>query len=230
MKLQSNNGNVVGNYFYHKVSQEIKVSGTIEKDSTMTLNEFDKSGNLTGVFKGKRINADKIEGIWEKPDKSKNYSFVLINSGTSYNSHLDDAVDQKQQKQKNAETKNLQIEEKELRNNWYEFLSINTNRYSVDNLGGIYNLEIEVDNKSKYKIDLIEVDIMYNTINGYLFKSETLYLKDIQPNSLLTFNAPSSNRGSSVSVLTNQVVSKDLKLCYSPGNWANNSSDPYLCE
>ena len=45
IKLNSENGKINGTYFYDKVGTDIEIKGTILKDSSLTLNEFDKKGN-----------------------------------------------------------------------------------------------------------------------------------------------------------------------------------------
>lgn len=86
IKLNSDNGKINGTYFYDKTGTNIKVIGTILKDSTITLNEFDQEGNLTGLWKGKLINKNKISGVWSKPNGNLTKDFILILTSDNYES------------------------------------------------------------------------------------------------------------------------------------------------
>lgn len=83
-KLQSNGGDLTGNYFYNKIGTDIKVNGTITNDSVFTLNEFDDKGNQVGLWKGKLINKNKISGKWSKPDGSSAADFQLLSTSDNY--------------------------------------------------------------------------------------------------------------------------------------------------
>jgi hypothetical protein len=83
MQLVRDGERLTGTYFYPRVGKNIKLSGTVDKDNNVTLNETDESGKQTGVFKGKwQTSADspdpsvyEIEGKWSKPDGSKQTEF-----------------------------------------------------------------------------------------------------------------------------------------------------------
>lgn len=95
MKITSNNGTVTGNYFYDKVGKDIELKGSISIDSVVTLNEFDKKGNQTGLWKGKLINLNKIEGDWSKPSGSSSQKFSLLKTSETYKSVKRDIYDSK---------------------------------------------------------------------------------------------------------------------------------------
>jgi hypothetical protein len=86
IKLNSESGKINGTYFYDKVGTDIEIKGTILKDSTLTLNEFDQKGNQTGLWKGKLINKNKISGIWSKPNGDSAKDFNLILTSDNYQS------------------------------------------------------------------------------------------------------------------------------------------------
>src|SRR5678816_3784608 len=52
MKLVRTGDQLAGSYFYQKVGTRIDLRGNVDKDGNLTLEEFDKSGKQTGVFKG----------------------------------------------------------------------------------------------------------------------------------------------------------------------------------
>jgi hypothetical protein len=86
IKLNSENGKINGTYFYDKVGSDIDIKGTISKDSTLTLNEFDQKGNQTGLWNGKLINENKISGTWSKPNGDSAKDFTLILTSDNYES------------------------------------------------------------------------------------------------------------------------------------------------
>ena len=85
MQLVRDGENLSGSYFYPKVGKNISLSGTVDKDNNVTLNEADETGKQTGMFKGKWQTASdspdpsiyEIEGKWSKPDGSKPTEFIV---------------------------------------------------------------------------------------------------------------------------------------------------------
>ncbi|HEY8186450.1 MAG TPA: DUF3298 and DUF4163 domain-containing protein [Pyrinomonadaceae bacterium] len=81
MKLVREGQNLTGSYFYQKVGKKIDVRGAIDKDSNVTLEEFDANGKQTGVFKGvwkqDGNGAIEIAGNWTKPGGEKKSAFSL---------------------------------------------------------------------------------------------------------------------------------------------------------
>lgn len=53
---------------------EMQISGTMT-DNSILLNEFDKKGNITGIYTGV-ISDSTIVGNWSKPDGSRKISFI----------------------------------------------------------------------------------------------------------------------------------------------------------
>ena len=85
MTLVRDGERVTGTYFYPKVSKNIELNGTIDKDGQVDLREKDESGKATGVFKGKwkaaiepnELSMAKIAGKWSRPDGTKETTFEL---------------------------------------------------------------------------------------------------------------------------------------------------------
>ena len=83
MQLLRDGERLTGTYFYPRIGKNISLTGTVDKDNNVTLNEADDSGKQTGVFKGKWQTAVdspdpsiyEIEGKWSKPDGSKQTEF-----------------------------------------------------------------------------------------------------------------------------------------------------------
>ena len=86
MTLTRDGDRLTGTYFYPKVSKNINLGGTIDKDGNVELRESDESGKDTGVFKGKWKPAtdspdpslNEIEGKWSKLDGSKETAFQVV--------------------------------------------------------------------------------------------------------------------------------------------------------
>src|SRR5258705_12080407 len=71
MKLVRSGDQLTGNYYYQKVGTKIELKGSVDKDGTLLLEEFDPSHKQTGVFKGLWMtNAEDglitIAGNWSK--------------------------------------------------------------------------------------------------------------------------------------------------------------------
>jgi hypothetical protein len=81
MKLAHEGEKLTGSYFYQKVGTKIDVRGTVDKDSNVTLEEFDAAGKQTGVFKGQWKQGEdgsiEISGNWTKPNSDKKTAFSL---------------------------------------------------------------------------------------------------------------------------------------------------------
>jgi len=76
MKLLRTGDQLAGSYFYQKVGTRIDVRGNLDKDGSLTLEEFDPSGKQTGVFKGIwQVDAQDglvtLAGNWSKPPNEK---------------------------------------------------------------------------------------------------------------------------------------------------------------
>src|ERR1041385_8271428 len=74
MKLVRTGDQLAGSYFYQKVGTRINVRGNVDKDGSITLQEFDPNGKQTGVFKGLwRVDgADgliTLAGNWSQPPR-----------------------------------------------------------------------------------------------------------------------------------------------------------------
>ena len=76
MKLVRTGDQLAGSYFYQKVGTRINVRGDVDKNGSLTLQEFDQAGKQTGLFKGIwTIDATDglvtLAGNWSKPPGEK---------------------------------------------------------------------------------------------------------------------------------------------------------------
>jgi len=76
MKLVRTGDQLAGSYFYQKIGSRIDVRGNVDQHGNLTLEEFDKGGKQTGVFKG-LWQVDSSDGLvtlagnWSKPPSEK---------------------------------------------------------------------------------------------------------------------------------------------------------------
>jgi len=87
MTLSKNKENLSGTYFYKNQGALIQISGTIDDNGSLIINEFNNKGNMTGIFKGQLIN-NNIIGQWTKPDGTKAMTFSISESIISESSNL----------------------------------------------------------------------------------------------------------------------------------------------
>lgn len=98
MKLVRTGDQVAGSYFYQKIGTRIDVRGNVDKDGNLMLEEFDKSGKQTGVFKGiwtvdQNDGLVKLAGNWSKPpsdkDSDKKTAFSVHEEPISFTGDVD---------------------------------------------------------------------------------------------------------------------------------------------
>ena len=116
------------------------------------------------------------------------------------------------------------------RNNWSDYISATSNRYSYSDMGGISNLEVLVSNDTDYMLDEVEVLVNYVKANGTLFKSETFSVFNVPAKGFKSASAPDSDRGTSVNMDIQSISSKKMHFCYSIYNLDYSSKDPYFCK
>ena len=98
MKLVRTGDQLAGSYFYQKVGTRIDLRGNVDKDGNLTLEEFDKSGKQTGLFKGFwAVDANDglitLAGNWSKPpgekDSDKKTAFSVHEEPIAFTGDVD---------------------------------------------------------------------------------------------------------------------------------------------
>ena len=98
MKLVRTGDQLAGSYFYQRVGTRIDLRGNVDKDGNLTLEEFDKSGKQTGLFKGLwAVDANDglitLAGNWSKPpgekDSDKKTAFSVHEEPISFTGDVD---------------------------------------------------------------------------------------------------------------------------------------------
>lgn len=101
------------------------------------------------------------------------------------------------------------------RTNIASLVSVSANTYNVGTFGGISDLQLTVNNRSAFPLDLVVVEVQYVQANKKLFKTETLSFHDIRAGSALMLEAPKTSRGIKVQYKVTLISSKELGLSYS---------------
>ena len=91
----------------------------------------------------------------------------------------------------------IENEKKGIRNNWFNYISVERSSYTYREIVGIYDLYITVTNNSDYMLDQVETQISYIKSNGEIYKTETVIFNQIPPHHTQKLGAPESNRGTS---------------------------------
>ena len=94
--------------------------------------------------------------------------------------------------------------------NLKEYVSIKSNDYHIVAFGGIRNLQLTVNNDSKYALDNVLVEVQYLKPNDQFIKIENVSFKSVAPNASLTIRVPDTNRGMKVKYRIMKVESKEF--------------------
>lgn len=89
-------------------------------------------------------------------------------------------------------------------------VSVKTNTYTIAALGGIRNLELTLQNDSKYHLDKVTVEIRYLNPAGIILKTEDIHFKSVDPNAAQTIPVKKTNRGVKVSYKITRIESKAI--------------------
>ncbi len=102
-------------------------------------------------------------------------------------------------------------EKEKYRNNIGDYLNPHPNSYSKDLVfGGIWDLQIKMDNKTPYVLDQVAVEVSYYKTNGERHKVETIYFRNIAPGERQRLSAPNSSKGVRVKCSVKDVSSSAL--------------------
>lgn len=89
MRLARDGDKLSGTYSYERVGQDLKLSGRIDPQGQVTLQEFDAAGRQTGKFTGK-FGSDEsaadvaFAGMWARPDGSHETYFSLAEQHVAF--------------------------------------------------------------------------------------------------------------------------------------------------
>ncbi len=113
-----------------------------------------------------------------------------------------------------ADKQQLENEKKQTRMNFRNYITTSRSGYSADFFGGITGLYITVQNDTKFKLDLVEVDVSYIKENGQVYMVNTVQFPRLGAQSYQKVKAPDSDRGTSVEYYIRSISSAALDFCY----------------
>lgn len=89
-------------------------------------------------------------------------------------------------------------------------LTIQANAYSTGSFGGIRNLEMTLQNNSKYLLDKVTVELEYLNPEGIILKTENIYFQSVHSGEKETVAVKKSKRGVKIAYKITKVESKDI--------------------
>ena len=92
-----------------------------------------------------------------------------------------------------------------------KLVSVKSNDYKRGSFGGIYNLQITVNNNSRYILDEVIVQLQYLKPSEQTLKTESIRFSSISPFGTSTMNIPPSNRGIKVVYHITNIKYKETK-------------------
>jgi len=105
-------------------------------------------------------------------------------------------------------------------------LALKANDYNVGSFGGIRNLEMTLQNNSKYLLDRVTVEISYLNPEGIILKTDNIYFQSIQPGDATVIPVNKTKRGVKVNYKITKIESKELVSDNSktaePNNYTSN--------
>ena len=154
-----------------------------------------------------------IEEVSSYPPEEKK-STVPIKRPTADTKTDDNATDHTITKgaiEKNKPVMNEAVPQKTVpAENISSLLSINPNNYLVGSFGGIRNLEMTLQNDSKYLLDKVIVELRYLNPEGVILKTENIHFQSVQPGGKETVTVKKSKRGVKIAYKVTKIESKDI--------------------
>jgi hypothetical protein len=114
------------------------------------------------------------------------------------------------------------------RNNWSRYIKAVAGDYKYSTLGGIYNLEAVIQNNTDYPLDEVRVAVNYIKDSGANFKTEYVTIYNIPKNGRAAMPAPDSDRGTSVTIEINTIISRKMHFFYRDDLNVDGKEDPYF--
>lgn len=124
--------------------------------------------------------------------------------------------DQDGAEQTAAEKNNTAIKEERLpvkpvpAGNLSSQLSVKANEYETGSFGGIRNLEMTLQNDSKYMLDKVIVELKYLNPEGMTLKTEDIYFHSVYPGEAETIAVKKSKRGVKIAYKITGIESKEV--------------------
>lgn len=99
-----------------------------------------------------------------------------------------------------------------IRNNITSYVTAERSEYQYRPIGGIFNLNISVNNNTNYIIDHVKVKVIYIKTSGDIWDTRIVDFNFVNPQSKATIRVPDTNRGTSVNYEIVSIKSSALGL------------------
>ncbi|CAD0006570.1 hypothetical protein [Flavobacterium salmonis] len=157
------------------------------------------------------------------------FSLSLINSNYIHNQSEKEYGLSSDHEAEQKYLHDLTIKNRNIRNNWSNYINVSTNQYSYYGIGGIENLKIVCKNDTPYVIDELYVDVCYVIDDGSCYKIESIVFNNVPANSEVQKDAPNSSRGKKVSLDILDIYSDKLNFLYNITTpLPDGTNDPYF--
>jgi len=175
------------------------------------------TSNLAPPFipEAKTSSANKKQA--KKEDKNIPAESLVTNSGQQ---KIDEAIREKEitavEKKavmlpKTAEEKPLETKPKTRPVNINKLVNVRANNYKQRAFGGVMNLELTVNNDSKFELDKVIVELQYLKPSEQPIKTETIVFSSIEANGSKTLKIPDYLRGIKVSYRVMDIESSQYE-------------------
>jgi hypothetical protein len=135
-----------------------------------------------------------------------------------------------QRKEEERQRINAAITEKNMRfrNNWSEYITAQSNIYSVGGFGGISNLYITFQNNTDYTMDEAVAYVTYIKANGEIWKTKEAAVQTLPAHSTKSVGLPDVDRGVKIEVSMKSILSRKMHFLMSPEYSSGNPEDPFF--
>ena len=197
------------------VDNRQEATGNSQKEINISSREEKAVISLPPHSKNKEDDASSKEKIiYTKQEIPQKIKEPLSPPVTNNNSTTGETITNKQprptESSGRAQTNNKELES--IKKNIGKEINITASNYKKATFGGISNLEFTVSNNTAYTIDMVIAEVDYYTANKKIYKTETVYFKNIAPNGSQVQQAPNSNRGYEVKYRISLISSKELGI------------------
>jgi hypothetical protein len=128
---------------------------------------------------------------------------------------MSQSLDEIAHHQQSVEAEGVMMDQRKYyRINWKNYIHVSLNNYSTGLFGGVRNIRVIVNNSTDYLLDNVMVDVQYLKSDGSVFKTETVNINSIQPDSTISVPAPESRRGMSAKIQIRRITSQTLNFCW----------------
>jgi hypothetical protein len=200
--------------------------GSNEKTTKETLDNSATSSGTDELNKGNENGStQRTKKLGTEPSQNKDAS-LKEKTGNSLPEKTN-ATDKNSKKDTNSSYLQIPHREATYRNNGASeketskqtsienLVAVSTNKYTIGTFGGISELQLTVNNKSNYPLDMVTVEVRYVQSNKKVFKTENIYFRNIKPGESIMNEAPNSTRGIRVEYKIKSINSKESSITYS---------------